>query len=322
MVTLDDFNKTVRFIDVDSKMPNLALMKLSAYYKAQRYQTGFNVRDPDLVFTSVIFKENKDIAEKLTMDTGCACTNIGGSGYDLQKFLPPEIEYIRPDYSLYPHCDYSLGYTTRGCHRNCSFCIVPQKEGKYRIVQHPREFHNPLFKKITLLDNNIFYDPNWFFEVTSWGMENRLSFDFKSGLDIRILTPEIADRLKELKKFKPLKFAFDDSSKYYVEKVIEGIDILKESGINVRSCLFYVYVDNDDQLEDAVSRCNLIKKLGGTAFSMVNRDAVSTVGLRAIKRWTRPWAFWSSEFGYVRDGSPSLAVPDLLQKYDLAFGVA
>ena len=26
-----------------------------------------------------------------------------------------------------------MGFTTRGCIRNCSFCVVPQKEGKIKV---------------------------------------------------------------------------------------------------------------------------------------------------------------------------------------------
>jgi radical SAM superfamily enzyme YgiQ (UPF0313 family) len=55
----------------------------------------------------------------------------------LKKVLPDEIENLKPDYSLYPGFDYSIGFSTRGCFRNCHFCVVPEKEGMFKKVNHP-----------------------------------------------------------------------------------------------------------------------------------------------------------------------------------------
>ncbi|GAH86063.1 unnamed protein product, partial [marine sediment metagenome] len=44
---------------------------------------------------------------------------LGGSGIDLKAELPPEVEHLMPDYSLYPGIDSSMGFTSRGCIRNC-----------------------------------------------------------------------------------------------------------------------------------------------------------------------------------------------------------
>ncbi|GAH35583.1 unnamed protein product, partial [marine sediment metagenome] len=120
----------VGLIDVDSKLPNLALMKLSAYYKKVfKYEVELTspmfVRNYDMVFASKIFTYSyMPILEEWV--------NTGGSGINLKSKLGNQIEHIMPDYSLYPKIDYSLGFTTRGCHRECQFCIVPQKEGKIK----------------------------------------------------------------------------------------------------------------------------------------------------------------------------------------------
>src|SRR5665647_3506735 len=103
--------------------------------------------------------------------------DIGGSGYDLHKELPPEIECKQPDFSLYPECDYSIGFSSRGCFRKCHFCIVHEKEGNFRRVQHPEEWYNPKFRKITFLDNNILADKQWFMKITDWC----ISKDLKRG---------------------------------------------------------------------------------------------------------------------------------------------
>jgi len=112
----------VLLLDIDSKIPNLALMKISAYHKALGDDVSFyNTDNPDMVYASIIFKSNRTIANSLKFYYPDAKINIGGSGFSLCSHLPDEIERLKPDYDLYPEIDYSLGYTTRGCNRNCGF---------------------------------------------------------------------------------------------------------------------------------------------------------------------------------------------------------
>ena len=124
----------VLLVDVDSKIPNLALMKVSTYYKSKGHEVGFNVTDPDLVYASVIFKKNRHLVDGLRFLYPNALIDIGGSGFDLKKTLPKSIEECSPDYDLYPNSDRYLGFTTRGCIRSCPFCIVRRKEGLFHRV--------------------------------------------------------------------------------------------------------------------------------------------------------------------------------------------
>ena len=127
----------VLLIDVDSKIPNLALMKISAYHKFNGDEVGFNVQNPDKVYISCIFSRNRTKAIGIPTLFRCVC-ELGGYGIN-DKQLPSEVEHIMPDYDLY-RCDYSFGFTTRGCIRNCDFCIVPKKEGKIKFNADIYEF--------------------------------------------------------------------------------------------------------------------------------------------------------------------------------------
>jgi len=196
-------------IDVDSVIPNLALMHISTWKKSLGYKVGFNVGDPDEVYASCIFHKNKHLTDGLHFYYPNAKIDVGGGGVDLHKTLPREVDLMMPDYRLYPKCDYDLGFTTRGCDRNCYFCIVPKKEGRFHINQHPREFHDPKHKKIVLMDNNILLDKDWFYEVTGWIIEHQMKVDFNQGLDIRLMDRDIAKRIKELKPIDAWHFAFD-----------------------------------------------------------------------------------------------------------------
>ena len=122
----------VGLVDVDShNWPNLCLMKLSAYHKAQGHQVEWWKPEGryDVVYKSRVFT---DIYSKDTVTVANAEQVIlGGTGYGLQENLPNVIEHTYPDYALYPQfSDTAYGFLSRGCPRNCGFCIVSSKEGR------------------------------------------------------------------------------------------------------------------------------------------------------------------------------------------------
>lgn len=292
----------VLLIDTDSTIPNLALMKISAYHKSKGDVVGFNVTDPDKVYCSIIFKKNRHKADGLRFLYPDAELDIGGSGYDLQKVLPPEIECMTPDYSLYPNNISYYGFTTRGCIRHCPFCIVHDKEGKFHRIYDDAE--NALksimgdldLPNLTFLDNNILADKGWFLSLCDaiLRINPKIRVDFNQGLDIRLVDDDIARALSKLRPINDWKFAFDMMS--YKDKVVSGINILKRY-INVHSkCIFYVYVDSDEEIPDALARARILKKNNVSAYAMLNLDCEHTKRMREFKRWTRPWIFWSCDF--------------------------
>jgi len=283
----------VLLIDVDSTMPNLALMKISAYHKSIGDECGImNISNPDKVYASVIFKKNKHLVDGIKFLYPESDIVIGGSGYDLHIKLPDKIESIKPDYDLYQNMEYSMGYSSRGCDRRCSFCIVYEKEGGFYRAQHPKYWHDPRFDKILFLDNNILLDKEWFYTVTDFCIDNKLKTWFTQGLDVRLVDVDIAHRLKDLRTFKGLFFAWDNIKD---EEIIrEKINLLKGVGINTRSSvIFYVYLDGEYDYDSAVYRCRVLKSLDTNAFVMFNIDETPTKKINGLRRWAnRKQLFW------------------------------
>lgn len=299
----------VLLIDIDSKIPNLALMKIASYHKSIGDEVGFNINNPDMIYASVIFNKNRHLVDGLHLFYPNSKIDIGGSGYDVKKTLPKEIEECMPDYSIYPNNDTAFGFTTRGCIRHCYFCIVHDKEGTFRtLFDDPKLAMDHItngrkFDKIQFLDNNILANKEWFMKLTDYIIETnpKMKVDFNQGLDVRLLDDDIARQISKLKPLTKWKFAYDDSST--TKAVLKGIEILKRNNVNVRGdVMFYVYCHNDEQIEDAVNRCNLLKENGTTTYSMINRDNVSP-SLIALSRWTRPWVFWSCTFDEYKKSS-------------------
>ena len=74
----------IGLIQIDGKMPNLALMKLAKWHRDK----GDDVRIIDLSSLGI----NKWYGSKIFM---------GGSGYDIKQTLPKDIEAQVPDYELF-----------------------------------------------------------------------------------------------------------------------------------------------------------------------------------------------------------------------------
>ncbi len=187
----------ILLIDVDSKIPNLALMKISTYYKQKNYLVDFkrlkysgypskkkkitiDASNYSFVFISTIFTVNEDVLCII----GCNDVVKGGTGYSLDIKLPDVIDSCEEDYSLYGECDTSYGFITRGCIRNCEFCFVPKKEGmihKYRnvddIVKH---------KKVIFMDNNILAFDKCV-DIFKELINKNIKCQFNQGLDICLL---------------------------------------------------------------------------------------------------------------------------------------
>lgn len=288
----------ILLIDMDSKIPNLALMKISAYYKRyfERDEIGFNVNNPDVVYVSSIFSKNRQQVLGLKSFYN-AKFNIGGVGINNSK-LPVLIEKIKPDYDLYPST-YSQGYTTRGCIRNCPWCVVRTKEGSYKRHQHVKEFHDSRFNTIMIMDNNWLADPNWFMENTDYILKHDLRV-LEHGMDIRLLTPELTERLSQLRFPKGMKFAFDQMKDE--NNVLKGLGLLEDAGVNLKQKVsFYVLTGFNTTPEEDLYRCNLLKEHGTNAFVM--RYDMDDVFDRRLAKWAnRRHAYWSSTFEEFEKG--------------------
>lgn len=276
--------KNVGLWQVDGKMPNLALMKLSAYLRATGNDTHVQTTpDHTTAYGSVIFAENRSQAEFWLR--AYPDILIGGSGWNLGVGLPRVIESLQPDYDLYG-IDYGMGFLSRGCIRDCSFCVVREKEGYLRQVADVLDLLNWRSKFLVLFDNNLLALCN-VLDILAELIDRDLIVNFNQGLDIRLVTPKIAEMLTRVHYVdfshnnRTLHFAFDDTK---LEKPVkQGIGMLLDAGIPPKHLCFYILAGFGDQTtEDVLHRCDILRGYGIRPYVMRYHKSPK---LNAIARW-------------------------------------
>lgn len=246
--------------DVDSKIPNLALMKLSTYHKQKldivKFWNAFEHFDK--VYASKIF----DFSDKGYIPKNAIC---GGSGFNY-KSLPNEIEHCCPDYSLYG-IDYAMGYLTRGCINQCSFCIVPKKEGKLRKHAELTEFWNNQ-SNLLLLDNAL-TDCDCAAKDLSQIRDLGIHLDLCQGFNVRTIKHNIASILADIKLWKngQWKIAWDDIDDE--DAIMKGIELLNSVGIKNYRLMCYVLVNFDSTLDNDLYRINKLQEMKIDPFVMI-----------------------------------------------------
>ena len=274
----------VGLIDIDSKIPNLALMKLSAYFKSDGYETELTsplfADQYGVLYASKVFDFTPDpVLPEHTVK--------GGSGYSLADTLDKEIEVMKPDYTLYP-CDYAMGFTTRGCYRKCPYCIVPEKEGKFRIVGDVHDFWDGQYR-VMLLDNALNTDQEHFLRICGQLSGLNVEVDFSQGLDIRYFNDTQAWALSKVRLWKQIHWAWD--MMVLEQRVRNGIKILAQHKL-VNKSMFYVLIGYDTTPEEDLYRVKTLRGLGIDPF-VIPYDKFDTYQ-RQFARWVNHKAIFKS----------------------------
>jgi len=261
--------KTIAIFDVDSKIPNLALMKLSAFHKSKgdtvEFYSPLFKHHYDKIYASKIF----NFSDRSMLDESRMI--IGGTGWDLKVSLPDEIENLTPDYSLYnyPH---NIGFTQRGCRLRCSFCVVPEKEGKPYGVNTIEELWTQRDSDfLVLLDNDFFGNPQWQDRIDEL-IDMKLKVNFSQGLNIRNIKENQATALAKVNfsnihgTKKQVHFAWDDPRH---EKLIhKGLKTCMDAGIKPYQMAFYVLIGYHSTPEEDLHRVEVLRSYGADPFAM------------------------------------------------------
>ena len=275
----------IGLIAVDSKYPNLALMKLSTYHKQQGDNvTWYSIFEHyDIVYMSKIFTftpdyqytiQNADHIEK------------GGTGYDIVKKLPDYIDRLQPDYDLYDiDKNLAYGFLTRGCPNKCKWCIVPKKEGNVTPYMDIEEIAQDR-KKVILMDNNILasdYGLNQIEKIIKLG----LRVDFNQAIDARLVTDDIAKMLAKVKWVRFIRFGCDTPGQ--IGEVEKAATLMDKYGYKGYYFLYCILMD----FKESFKRVNYWRQKDRfVPFAQPYRDWGKSNQI--IPQWQKDLARWSN----------------------------
>ena len=283
--------KRVKLVQLDGKLPNLALMKLAHWHRAQgdevRLSTSvqptlFDQEGSDIVYGSAIFtKSFPKVAELRALHPG-AILGGTGSGRPLsltveQALGMDEYSYESYDYGIYPQYPWSLGFTQRGCRMPCRFCVVPGKEGKPQAVNTIGDIWRPdTPRNVVLLDNDFFGQPREQWQERIREMrEGNFKVNFSQGINVRAITQEAARAISSVRyhdqrfKKRRLHTAWDNLGEERV--FFRGVDRLEAEGIPPRHLMVYMLVgfNPKETIEQVIYRYTKMTERGCRVFPMV-----------------------------------------------------
>lgn len=274
-------------LDGGTRHPNLALMKISGYCKERgcfvRLLSSYDeIPEYDIVFVSRVFTFT-EVPGYITELDNVYC---GGTGFysDGGQDLPVTIEHHMPDYSLYEeyvgrkiaegrsrswfadYLDYSIGFTTRGCFRKCSFCV--NKKYSHAFRHSPvNEFMDENRPYIYLWDDNFLAFPKWE-EILDELQETGKPFQFRQGLDIRLLNDRKAKKLAKAHYIGDFIFAFDHiEDRDRVEKNLGIWRKYTDRGTRLYVLCAYDSQDEKD-IETTFERISILMKYGCLPYIM------------------------------------------------------
>lgn len=256
-----DFLETsmkVLLFQLDGKLPNLALMAIARHHRERgddvelrHVRRPENVErglfdTPDFVYASAIFERTLPVAKRLAEVYPQAI--IGGTGWDHRVRLEQHgIDSTRHDYSDYPAFRQSMGFTQRGCRFECSFCKVPQAEGKVadRCTIQELWRGEPWPRELLLLDNDFFGSPTWREKIAEI-REGGFRVSFNQGINARVLSDEAAEAIASVDyrddgmKKRCLYTAWDSKDDEGV--LFRGLERLKKYGVRPDNIVVYMLI--------------------------------------------------------------------------------
>ena len=287
----------IGLIDVDGhNFPNLALMRISAWHKSQGDEVEWwwsDLEHYDVVYKSKIFSDeySPDVPDPVNADkvikggTGYAISLVEGKEvYDKSKDppLPPHVERMFPDYSIYPQFDYAVSMTSRGCPNNCAFCHVTPKEGRCSVkVADVKDFWCGQ-KKIVVLDPNITAcsekrDP------LSQYRDTKAVIDFCQGLDIRLLNDEDIDDINAM-RIKELHFAWDNPKIDLEQRFREYTKKARHKPHGTFGTV-YCLTNYNSTMEENLYRIYTLRDLGYDPYVMVYDKPHAPQEIKRLQRW-------------------------------------
>lgn len=279
----------IGLIGIDSDYPNLALMKISTFHKKMgdevEWYTPFERYDK--VYAAKVFSYTPDYGYYINADH----VEYGGTGIDIQKKLPKEIDKCTPDYFLYPSINdkTAYGFLTRGCPNNCKWCVVPKKEGGIKPYMDVEEIAIEGRNNLILMDNNVL--------ASDYGLEQiekivrlKLRVDFNQGLDARLVTDDIASLLAKVKWIRRIRFGCDTPGQ--IDECERATSLIDKNGYKGEYFFYCILLDD---FKESFNRVNYWREKGRRFLPHAQPYRDLHNPHQVIPQWQKDLAGWADK---------------------------
>lgn len=312
----------ILLLQLDGKLPNVALMRLAAHHRdlgddvelrrvgnakemerakrgakrgAKKKKLAPEVEvEPhlwdchDRVYASLIFERTRPLADALLRARPDAV--IGGTGWDMTTTLEQHgCTTLVQDYSIYPRFKSSIGFLQRGCRLRCPFCVVPEKEGGIREEQTVSDLWRGVGhpRELHLLDNDFFGNPSWRDRISEI-RDGGFKVSFSQGINARFLTEETAAAIASVDyrcvsmKERRVYTAWDNAKDK--GRLMRGLQLLVDAGVKADHIMIYMLVGYwaGETHADRDLRRTEIRNFGARPYPM---PFVRTRELVDFQRW-------------------------------------
>lgn len=311
----------ILLLQLDGKIPNLALMRIAAHHRAfgdevklrvagneQAIEPHFD-ESPDRVYASAIFLKTAPVVKRVREVYDHPV--IGGTGVDIKlKVEDVGVHTKSLDYSVYPRFRQSIGFTQRGCRLKCKFCVVPRKEGAVTGEGTIPDIWrgDPWPKELLLLDNDFFGHPDWRTRIQEM-RDGKFKVSFNQGINARFLTDEAAEAIASVDyrddsmKTKRIYTAWD--SKGDEVRLFAGLNRLVKYGVKPDHIMVYILIGYwpGETHEQRDYRRSKLRELGARPYPMPYERTPELMGFqrwvigaydRAEHKNFVPWEKWAA----------------------------
>lgn len=231
--------------------------------------------DYDEVYISCTFTWDMNEAERLASEYSQYCTTrLGGPAYgsEVTEFVP----------GLY--LKQGVTFTTRGCNNQCPWCLVPEREGKLRLIDNFVEGY-------IIQDNNLLQAPRSHIERVISMLKTQNAAMFSGGIDARLVTDWFVEQIQSI-RINELFLACD--TREAIKQLSKAAYKLRHLNRDKIRC--YVLIGKDEPVHEARERLEQVWAVGCMPFAQLyqppkrKKIEYSREWRDLARTWSRPAA--------------------------------
>lgn len=236
--------------------------------------TGYYVEEDNL---ELFNKQREADMARLELDPNLPDFNMATQMPDYSlynKYVETEISHGKNPQNYKDYQFFSIGFLTRGCIRKCPFCVNKNIDYVYNY-SNLNDFVDSTRPMIYLWDDNFLAYKDWKSLLLELQATNK-PFQFRQGLDIRLVNDEKAEMLAKSKYHGDFIFAFDQIKDK--ELIVKKLKIWKQhTKKTTKLYLFCGYEISDDQslINDILhlfERIEVLMSFGCLGYVMRHED--------------------------------------------------